>query len=219
MIGSGNPQEGELRPQLLDRFGLAVSVATMMDGQSRTQMVMDRIAFEKSPEEFCAGYEKEQEELRGKLEAARQRLKDGVEVNEDTLLKVAELCSLLGVEGLRGDIVINRSAKALVAFQGRSKVELEDVERVLGLCLNHRLRKDVLDQIDSGTKVALAWLKVQPLKRSEKLRRRNQKMLSSKNQTKVAVSEQDQNQELGEGYHLELNQIKLIFLSRFCIFG
>eukprot|EP01024_Parvocaulis_polyphysoides_P050220 TRINITY_DN4889_c0_g1_i3.p3 TRINITY_DN4889_c0_g1~~TRINITY_DN4889_c0_g1_i3.p3 ORF type:complete len:203 (-),score=45.04 TRINITY_DN4889_c0_g1_i3:154-762(-) len=160
MIGSGNPQEGELRPQLLDRFGLAVSVATMMDGQSRTQMVMDRIAFEKSPEEFCAGYEKEQEELRGKLEAARQRLKDGVEVNEDTLLKVAELCSLLGVEGLRGDIVINRSAKALVAFQGRSKVELEDVERVLGLCLNHRLRKDVLDQIDSGTKVALAWLKV-----------------------------------------------------------
>eukprot|EP01025_Chloroclados_australasicus_P038334 TRINITY_DN3940_c0_g3_i5.p1 TRINITY_DN3940_c0_g3~~TRINITY_DN3940_c0_g3_i5.p1 ORF type:complete len:291 (-),score=44.99 TRINITY_DN3940_c0_g3_i5:190-1062(-) len=160
MIGSGNPQEGELRPQLLDRFGLSVNVSTMMDVEPRTQMVLDRISFEKNPEEFCSKYEKEQQKLRDRLEAARQRIRCGIQVEEGILLMVAELCSLLGVEGLRGDIVINRAAKAYVAFQGREKVELEDVERVLGLCLNHRLRKDVLDQIDNGTKVALAWVKV-----------------------------------------------------------
>eukprot|EP00884_Botryococcus_braunii_P022593 jgi/Botrbrau1/9017/Bobra.0148s0117.1 len=156
MIGSGNPAEGELRPQLLDRFGMCVYVTTMRDVGARTRMVMDRIAYEKDCDDFVGAADDEEEELRGKLMRARTLL-PGVTISTEVKLKISEICSLLNIDGIRGDLTVNRAAKALVAFEGRREVELEDVRRIIALCLNHRLRKDVLDDIDTGTKVGMAF--------------------------------------------------------------
>ena len=159
MIGSGNPAEGELRPQLLDRFGLSVNVSTLMDTAQRTQMVLDRMAYEANPDTFAASKDADQQALRDKLAKGRQLLPK-VKISRDIKLKISELCALLDVDGLRGDIVINRTACAYVAYEGRTTVTLEDVQRVAPLCLNHRLRKDPLDPIDSGTKVFLGIRRV-----------------------------------------------------------
>ena len=159
MVGSGNPAEGELRPQLLDRFGLAVNVETMPDLESRTRMVMDRMAYDADPVAFATSAEADQVALRAKLAAARGRL-SSVAVSRDVRLIISKICSLLDVDGIRGDIVTNKAARALVALEGRDEVTIEDVRRVIGFCLNHRLRKDVLDAIDGGVKVALAFRRV-----------------------------------------------------------
>ena len=159
MIGSGNPAEGELRPQLLDRFGLSVNVITLNDTEQRTQMVLDRMAYEANADAFVATKKEEQEAMRKKLQAARDLL-PRVKLSRDIKLKISELCSLIDVDGLRGDIVINRTVTAYVAFEGRTEVTVEDVQRIAPLCLNHRLRKDPLDPIDSGTKVFLAMRRV-----------------------------------------------------------
>ncbi|EFJ50578.1 hypothetical protein VOLCADRAFT_103792 [Volvox carteri f. nagariensis] len=156
MIGSGNPAEGELRPQLLDRFGMSVNVSTLMDTKQRTQMVLDRIAYETDPDAFVASCRSEQDQLTDKLQAARDRLKQ-VKISNELQILISDICSRLDVDGLRGDIVINRAAKALVAFEGRAEVKLEDIERVISSCLNHRLRKDPLDPIDNGTKVKVLF--------------------------------------------------------------
>eukprot|EP00887_Chlorella_sp_A99_P003549 scaffold7.g3549.t1 len=155
MIGSGNPAEGELRPQLLDRFGLSVNVETLMDTDQRTQMVLDRMAYDASAEDFVASVEGQQEELRQRLAAARERLPK-VQISKEIKLKISELCSNLNIDGVRGDIVLNRAAMAYVAFEGRTRVEREDLARVASLVLNHRMRKDPLDPIDGGTKVRIA---------------------------------------------------------------
>lgn len=159
MIGSGNPAEGELRPQLLDRFGLSVNVSTLMDTDERTQMVLDRVAYEENPYEFAASKEEDQEKLRNKLAAARDNL-SSVKINRDLRLKISELCSMLDIDGIRGDIVTNRAACAYVALEGRKEVTMDDVKRVAPLCLNHRMRKDPLDPIDGGAKVFLALRKI-----------------------------------------------------------
>ncbi|CAD7696302.1 unnamed protein product [Ostreobium quekettii] len=159
MIGSGNPQEGELRPQLLDRFGLSVQVTTLFDRDLRTQIVLDRMKFDNSPETLLIESEPEQEALRQKLMDARGKLKD-VTVSEDVKLKISEICSLLNVDGLRGDIVTNRAARAYVAYEGRTEVTMDDVHRVINLVVCHRLRKDPLDTMEGGHKVELAFRRV-----------------------------------------------------------
>ena len=159
MIGSGNPAEGELRPQLLDRFGLSVTVGTMLDVASRTKMVLDRLAYEADPFAFAEEVRPEQEALRAKLTAAREAL-GGVKTPREVRLRISELCSLLDIDGVRGDIVCNRAAAALVALEGRREVTDADVARVAPLCLNHRMRKDPLDPIDSGDKVRLGLRRV-----------------------------------------------------------
>jgi len=167
MIGSGNAAEGELRPQLLDRFGLSVDVRTMDDIKMRAAMVRDRMTYEADPLALCASVEAEQQQLRDKLDGATEALKN-VQIPREVRLKISEMCSLLGVDGIRGDITTNRAAKALAALEGRPEVSLDDVKRVAGLCLNHRLRKDVLDVIDGGAKVALAWRRVTDPARAER---------------------------------------------------
>jgi len=176
MIGSGNPQEGELRPQLLDRFGMSVQVQTLMDVGQRTQLVLDRIAFEADPEAFVESCREEQEALTAKLTAARERLKQ-VKISPQLQLVISDMCSRLDVDGLRGDLVVNRAAKALVAFEGRREVTPEDVARVATMCLNHRLRKDPLDPIDSGTKVAIMFKRLTDpefLKREEAAKKKKE---------------------------------------------
>jgi len=152
LVGSGNPEEGELRPQLLDRFGMHAEIHTVKDPALRVQIVEQRTEFDQNPQAFLEKYQSQQDELRQKLVDAQARLK-AVQIDYDLRVKISQVCSELDVDGLRGDIVTNRAAKALAAFEGRTEATVEDIRRVVTLCLRHRLRKDPLESIDSGYKV------------------------------------------------------------------
>lgn len=159
LVGSGNPEEGELRPQLLDRFGLHAEIRTVKDPTLRVQIVEQRSEFDQDPDTFLEKYKPEQEELQQKLISAQQRLKD-VTIDQDLKIKISQVCAELDVDGLRGDIVTNRTAKALTALEGRTEVTVEDVRRVIVMALRHRLRKDPLESIDSGYKVQKVFSQV-----------------------------------------------------------
>ena len=152
LIGSGNPEEGELRPQLLDRFGMHAEIRTVRDPELRVKIVEQRTEFDQDPDGFAAECKAEQDVLQEKIVSAQNRLSD-VTIDPEFRVKISEVCSELDVDGLRGDIVSNRAAKALAAYEGRTEVTLEDIQRVIALCLRHRLRKDPLESIDSGFKV------------------------------------------------------------------
>ncbi|KIY99379.1 magnesium chelatase subunit I [Monoraphidium neglectum] len=152
LVGSGNPEEGELRPQLLDRFGMHAQIGTVREPELRVQIVAERSTFDEDPATFRGKYEDKQNALTNKIVDARKRLKS-VDIAYDFRVKISQICSELNVDGIRGDIVTNRASKAIAAFEGRSEVALEDIYRVIPLCLRHRLRKDPLADIDSGDKV------------------------------------------------------------------
>ena len=118
---------------------------------ARARQVMSRMAYEKDPATFASESSAETEKLRAQLLQARERVKS-VTMPRELTLKISEMCSLLNVDGLRGDIVTNRSAKALAALEGRSEATLEDIKRVAPMCLSHRMRKDVMDSMDNGSK-------------------------------------------------------------------
>nr|KJB69597.1 hypothetical protein B456_011G032900 [Gossypium raimondii] len=149
LIGSGNPEEGELRPQLLDRFGMHAQVGTVRDAELRVKIVEERARFDKNPKEFRDSYKAEQEKLQQQIASARSSL-SSVQIDQDLKVKISKVCAELNVDGLRGDIVTNRAAKALAALKGRDKVIAEDIATVIPNCLRHRLRKDPLESIDSG---------------------------------------------------------------------
>ncbi|KAI4304399.1 hypothetical protein MLD38_039918 [Melastoma candidum] len=149
LIGSGNPEEGELRPQLLDRFGMHAQVGTVRDAELRVKIVEERGRFDKNPKEFRESYKAEQEKLEGQIASARSVL-SSVQIDRDLKVKISKVCAELNVDGLRGDIVTNRAAKALAALKGRDAVTPEDIATVIPNCLRHRLRKDPLESIDSG---------------------------------------------------------------------
>ncbi|MDY6783243.1 MAG: magnesium chelatase ATPase subunit I [Cyanobacteriota bacterium] len=159
LVGSGNPEEGELRPQLLDRFGMHAEIHTVREPALRVQIVEQRGEFDRDPQGFCHNYQTEQDTLQQQIVQAQNRLPQ-VNLDYDLRVKISEVCSELNVDGLRGDIVTNRAAKALTAFEGRTEVESEDIRRVIVLCLRHRLRKDPLEGIDSGYKVEKAFNRV-----------------------------------------------------------
>jgi magnesium chelatase subunit I len=152
LVGSGNPEEGELRPQLLDRFGMHAEIRTVRDPETRVQIVEQRSNFDSDPETALNGCRDEQLALKVKILDAQKRLPD-VELDMELRVKISQVCGTLDVDGLRGDIVTNRAAKAYAAYNERTKVTVEDIEKVITLCLRHRLRKDPLESIDSGDKV------------------------------------------------------------------
>jgi len=152
LVGSGNPEEGELRPQLLDRFGMHAEIRTVKDPQLRVKVVEERTSFDQTPDIWLENYEEKQQELRNKIIAA-QKLLPEVELDYNLRVKISEVCSTLDVDGLRGDIVTNRAAKAYAAYNGNTKVTVSDISKIITLCLRHRLRKDPLESIDSGNKV------------------------------------------------------------------
>ncbi|CAH1454633.1 unnamed protein product [Lactuca virosa] len=149
LIGSGNPEEGELRPQLLDRFGMHAQVGTVRDAELRVKIVEERARFDKNPKEFRETYKADQEKLQEQITAARSCLSKVV-IDHELRVKISKVCAELNVDGLRGDIVTNRAAKALAALKGRDTVTSEDIAVVIPNCLRHRLRKDPLESIDSG---------------------------------------------------------------------
>ena len=152
MVGSGNPEEGELRPQLLDRFGMHAEIRTVKEPDLRVQIVEQRAEFDSNPNEFGNKYAEQQAAMQEKIVRAQQLL-PSVTIDYDLRVKISEICSELDVDGLRGDIVTNRAAKAIAALEGRTEVTVDDIRRVIVLCLRHRLRKDPLESVDSGYKV------------------------------------------------------------------
>jgi magnesium chelatase subunit I len=152
LVGSGNPEEGELRPQLLDRFGMHAEIRTVRDPETRVQIVEQRSNFDSDPDAALEATRGDQDALKTKIIEAQSRLPD-VELSLQHRVKISEVCGTLDVDGLRGDIVTNRAAKAFAAYNGRTTVTIDDIENVITLCLRHRLRKDPLESIDSGDKV------------------------------------------------------------------
>jgi len=152
LVGSGNPEEGELRPQLLDRFGMHAEIRTVKDPALRVKIVEERTLFDTNPQAWVEKYKDQQKNLKDKIVQA-QTLLSLIDLPYEFRIKIAEVCSELNVDGLRGDIVINRAAKAYAAFQGKTVVSINDIEKIVVLCLRHRLRKDPLEAIDSGYKV------------------------------------------------------------------
>ncbi|MBE7381756.1 MAG: magnesium chelatase ATPase subunit I [Leptolyngbya sp. SIO1E4] len=152
LVGSGNPEEGELRPQLLDRFGMHAEIRTVRDPELRVQIVEQRSEFDQNPQTYLDNYQPQQAALQQRIVDAQTRLPQ-VSIDHEYRVKISQVCSELNVDGLRGDIVTNRAAKALAAFENRDEATLDDIRRVIVLCLRHRLRKDPLESIDSGYKV------------------------------------------------------------------
>lgn len=152
LIGSGNPEEGELRPQLLDRFGMHALIKTVKEPKLRVKIVQLRDLFEKDPKKFREEYKKEEDQIKEKIIKAGDELKN-ITINYNYLEKIAQICSELNIDGLRGDLVINRSAKALTALEGSNQVTQKEIAKIITLCLRHRLRKDPLESVDTGQKV------------------------------------------------------------------
>lgn len=159
LIGSGNPEEGELRPQLLDRFGMHAEIRTISDPLLRVKIVEERISFDQSPQSWLDKYQNEQLEIQNRIVSA-QKLLNKVTIKKDFQLKISQICSELEIEGLRGDIVSTRAAKALAAFDNRLEVTLADIKTTISLCLRHRLRRDPMESINSGDKIDAIFDKI-----------------------------------------------------------
>ena len=139
-----NPEEGDLRPQLLDRFALAVEVKGLSDPRERAEVVRRRIGFETDPEGFVAAWQAAEEEERRRIIAARALL-PAVTVPDELLTLISHICADFGVDGLRGDIVMYKTALALAAYAGRREVTVEDIEGAAELALLHRRHRQPFD--------------------------------------------------------------------------
>jgi magnesium chelatase subunit I len=155
LIGSGNPEEGELRPQLLDRFGLSVEVVTPRDLKTRMDIVRRRDAFDRDPFAFAAAYRDENRKLRRRI-AEAQRMLDEVEVSDAVLEAASRLCLALGTDGLRGELALIRAARALASFEGAKAVAVSHLRQIAPASLRHRLRRDPLDEAGSTARVEIA---------------------------------------------------------------
>src|SRR5271165_145649 len=145
LVGSGNPEEGELRPQLLDRFGLSVEVKTPTTLAERVEVVRRRDAFDRDPHGFAAGWSPADAEIRDRLLAAQARLAS-VDVPTSVLESAALLCMTIGSDGLRGELTLMRAARALAALDDVPVVAEGHLRRVAPMALRHRLRRNPLDE-------------------------------------------------------------------------
>ncbi len=160
LVGSGNPEEGELRPQLLDRFGLHARITTITNVQERVEIVKRRRAFDENPAAFMQMWEPQQQQLRKRIVHAQKILHEVV-MPDDVLLRAAELCMKLGIDGHRGELTVTRAACAYAAFQSKAAhgpidVKYDDVKVMATAALRHRLRRDPLEIVDSDERVARA---------------------------------------------------------------
>ncbi|MGY9045592.1 magnesium chelatase [Puniceibacterium antarcticum] len=155
LVGSGNPEEGELRPQLLDRFGLSVEVRSPTDIPERVEVIRRRAAFDTNPQAFLDKWNPEDAKIRDQILTARAALPK-VATSDKTLHDCAELCVALGSDGLRGELTLLRTARALAAYQGDAEVTRTHMRAVAPMALSHRLRRDPLDEAGSSTRVMRA---------------------------------------------------------------
>jgi magnesium chelatase subunit I len=155
LIGSGNPEEGELRPQLLDRFGLSVDIKSPDTLALRVEVVKRRTAFDRSPAQFLKAQAEEETALRDQIIAARTRLPQ-VKVPDAAVEWAAKLCMAVGVDGLRGELTMIRAAKALAALNGDKSIKDNHLRQTAAMSLRHRLRRDPLDETGSTARIARA---------------------------------------------------------------
>jgi len=155
LVGSGNPEEGELRPQLLDRFGLSVDVATPRDIKSRVEIVRLRDSYEQDREGFIKRWRRKELAQRRRIEKAREQL-DIVATPDAVLEFAAELCLKLGTDGLRGELTLLRAGRALAALEKDDAVTIKHVRRIAPMVLRHRLRRDPLDESGSESRIERA---------------------------------------------------------------
>jgi magnesium chelatase subunit I len=155
LVGSGNPEEGELRPQLLDRFGLAVEVHTPTEIAARVEVVRRRDDYERDPAAFRQRWEAQEAALREQIAAARLRLAKVV-TPDAALERAAALCVKLGTDGLRGELTLMRAARAVASLEGDLRVEDRHLLRVARIALRHRLRRDPLDETGSAPRIERA---------------------------------------------------------------
>ena len=159
LVGSGNPEEGELRPQFLDRFGLSVEVSTPDDLAQRIEIVKRRDAYDRDPAGFAKAWRRKDLAVRRKVVAAREALA-GVEVGDDMLELVTRLCLALGTDGLRGELVLMRTARVLAALAGRSAATKADLLEAAPMALGHRLRRDPLEGGQEAARVDRAMAEI-----------------------------------------------------------
>lgn len=152
LVGSGNPEEGELRPQLLDRFGLSVEVTSPDEIDTRIEVIRRRDQYENDHAAFMKKWRAKDTVLRKKIVAARERLTETT-ASDEVLRDCAALCIALGSDGLRGELTLLRAARALAAFQGKEPGRTH-LRAVAGSSLRHRLRRDPLDEAGSTTRIA-----------------------------------------------------------------
>jgi magnesium chelatase subunit I len=155
LVGSGNPEEGELRPQLLDRFGLSVEVTTPRDLDQRVEIIRQRDAFERDRAGFLKRWQRREGRVRSQILRAREAL-PGVELAPGVLELAARLCMALGTDGLRGELTLVRAARAVACLQGEPEVQPAHLQTVAPSVLRHRLRRDPLDETGSGVRIERA---------------------------------------------------------------
>jgi magnesium chelatase subunit I len=155
LVGSGNPEEGDLRPQLLDRFGLSVDVVTPSDPDARVEAVLRRDAFDRDPEGFARRWARSEAGVRRRVAGARAAL-GAITVPHAVLRRGAELCAALGTDGIRGELTLLRAARAAAALDGVAVVTEAELRQVAPMALRHRLRRDPLDDAGSTARVARA---------------------------------------------------------------
>ncbi len=155
LVGSGNPEEGELRPQLLDRFGLAVDIETPGDTRVRVEIVKRRMEFDADPEDFVRRHKRKDGRIRRRILAAQEHL-SAIRTPDRILEAAASLCLALGTDGLRGELTLMRAARATAALEDKGEIELDHLRTVAAMALRHRLRRDPMDETGSGVRVERA---------------------------------------------------------------
>ncbi len=159
LIGSGNPEEGELRPQLLDRFGLSVEVRTPQDLDTRVQVIKRRDAFDRDPDSFKNLWSEANTKLRQRILKAQKNLAN-LQVSDELLMSCAKLCHSLGTDGLRAELTLMRATRAYAALRGAKTVDISHLRHIAPLALRHRLRRDPLDDTGSSERVQRAMNEV-----------------------------------------------------------
>jgi magnesium chelatase subunit D len=145
LVGTMNPEEGELRPQLLDRFGLCVMITSIVDTAARKEILMRRMQYDQDPVAFYEAWREQEEALARQITQARELL-HRVSYSDEDLVTIAQLTADLGVDGHRGDIVILKASLAQAAFEGRDRIAARDILLAAELALPHRLKKQPLQQ-------------------------------------------------------------------------
>lgn len=153
LVGSGNPEEGELRPQLLDRFGLSVEVTSPKTVEERVDVIKRRDAFETDFEAFMIRWNAEDGLVRSQIETARDAIR-ALKTTDAALTDIAELCLKLGADGLRGELTLLKAARAFAAYREDTAIGRDHIRAVAPMALRHRLRRDPLDDAGSGARVS-----------------------------------------------------------------
>jgi magnesium chelatase subunit I len=155
LVGSGNPEEGELRPQLLDRFGLSVEVRTPDSIEDRVEIMRRCASMDSDPQGFAEAWQGEDQKVLRRIARGQRKLPD-MTVPDDVLADAAQLCRAVGADGLRGELTLMRAARAYAALSGAKSVRREHVLNVAPMALRHRLRRDVLDETGSTARIERA---------------------------------------------------------------